>query len=56
VSSQDALDDLTHARATGLRLDGVKIDGTTWGHNSAHIARATWQRPFRMLMHADLLI
>jgi hypothetical protein len=56
VDSREALDALTHARATGLRLDGATLDGTTWGRNSAHMARATWQRPFRMLMHADLLI
>jgi hypothetical protein len=56
VASQAELDALTHARATGLRLDGFALDDTTWGHNAAHIARATWQRPFRMLIHADLLI
>jgi hypothetical protein len=56
VDSREALDALTHARATGVRLDGTTLDGTTWGRNSAHMARATWQRPFRMLMHADLLV
>jgi len=56
VASQQELDALTHARATGSRLDRVARDDTTWGRNAAHIARATWQRPFRMLIHADVLI
>jgi hypothetical protein len=56
VASQAELDALTHARATGLRLADFTLDDTTWGRNAAHIARATWQRPFRMLIHADLLI
>lgn len=56
VASQAELDVLTHARATGARIDGLQLDGTTWGKNAAHLARATWQRPFRMSIHADLLI
>jgi hypothetical protein len=27
-----------------------------WGHNSAHMARITWQRPVRVLIHADDLL
>jgi hypothetical protein len=56
VSSREELRALTHARATGTRIDGLELDGTTWGRNAAHMARATWQRPFRMLIDADLLI
>jgi hypothetical protein len=56
VSSQEELDALTHARATGVRIEGLKLGKTIWGRNSAHIARASWQRPFRMLIDADLLI
>lgn len=32
------------------------FDGATWGYNSAHIARATYQQPFRLLFPADHLI
>jgi hypothetical protein len=56
VASRKELDALTHARATGTRIDGLELDGATWGRNSAHQARATWQRPFRMLIHAERLI
>jgi hypothetical protein len=56
VASQQDLDALPHARATGVRIDGLQLDGATWGKNAAHLARATWQRPFRMSIHADLLI
>jgi hypothetical protein len=31
-------------------------DAATWGHNSAHMARATWQRPVRISVHADDMI
>ncbi|MCI0634408.1 MAG: hypothetical protein L0206_10920, partial [Actinobacteria bacterium] len=56
VESQIELDALTHATAGDGNLHGVTIGGTTWGYNAAHMARATWQRPYRMLIHADLLI
>jgi len=58
VSSQAELDSLTHARSDKVRLAGVTLGkpGVTWGRNSAHQARATWQRPFRMLIHASRLI
>jgi hypothetical protein len=58
VSSQAELDALTHARSDKVRLSGVTLGtpGVTWGRNSAHQARATWQRPFRMLIHASRLI
>jgi hypothetical protein len=56
VESQEALDALTHARADDGRLVALELHGTTWGYNAAHMARACWQRPFRMLIHADLLV
>ncbi|WP_254532750.1 hypothetical protein [Natrinema gelatinilyticum] len=34
-------------------LAGKQIDGVTWGENSAHMASITWQRPYRMAVHAD---
>lgn len=55
VASRSELEDLTHARATGTRLDDVDMEGTVWGRNAAHVAAATWQRPFRLYVHADLL-
>jgi hypothetical protein len=56
VSSQEELDALTYARASGQRLEGVRLEGATWGRNAAHQARATWQRPVRMLIRPELLI
>jgi hypothetical protein len=29
---------------------------TRWGFNSAHMARATWQLPVRISIHADDMI
>lgn len=57
VGSQEELDSLIHARTDNPRLAALgELHGTTWGYNGAHVARATWQRPFRMLIHADLLV
>ena len=30
--------------------------GAVWGRNAAHIAAITYQRPYRVMMHADLLL
>jgi hypothetical protein len=57
VRSRRALDALTHAPAAAPRwLRGVSPDVASWGRNSAHLARITWQQPFRMFIHADQLI
>ncbi len=32
------------------------MDALTWGRNAAHQAAITWQRPYRVLIHADLLL
>jgi hypothetical protein len=57
VTSREALDALTYADALNERLTGLgELDGVAWGRNAAHLARATWQRPFRMYIHADLLV
>ncbi|MFT4964586.1 MAG: hypothetical protein ACI9PP_001869, partial [Halobacteriales archaeon] len=32
------------------------IDAATWGYNSAHMARTTWQLPVRISIHADDMI
>jgi hypothetical protein len=57
VTSEAELDGLTYARADNERLTGLgELEGVTWGRNAAHLARACWQRPFRMYIHADLLI
>jgi hypothetical protein len=57
VHSRAELDALSHARGDNERLTGLgEINSTTWGYNAAHIARACWQRPFRMLIHADDLV
>ncbi len=57
ATSQEELDGLTHARADSPRLTAMgPLEGATWGRNSAHLARACWQRPFRMYIHADTLV
>lgn len=57
VSSQEELDALVFARADSPRLAAMEpLDGITWGRNAAHLARACWQRPFRMYIHADTLV
>ncbi len=57
AASQEELDGLTHARADSRRLtDMGPLEGVTWGRNAAHLARACWQRPFRMYIHADTLV
>jgi hypothetical protein len=57
VNNQAELDALTYARADNARMVKVgALNQTTWGFNSAHLARATWQRPFRMLIPADQLV
>ena len=38
-----------------LRTDQT-IDGITWGRNAAHMAAATYQRPFRFAFDVDHLI
>lgn len=35
------------------RPEFAEIDEADWGVNSAHLARATWQRPVRVAVHAD---
>lgn len=56
VDDEAGLEALTHAPATHDRLGAVTDTTATWGKNAAHQARACWQRPFRMLIHADDLI
>jgi hypothetical protein len=56
VGSEEELELLTHARADNERLAGLELFETTWGFNSAHMARATWQRPVRMYIHPELLV
>jgi hypothetical protein len=57
AASQEELDGLTHARADSPRLTAMgPLEGVTWGRNAAHLARACWQRPFRMYIHADTLV
>jgi hypothetical protein len=39
--------------ATGERPTYDEEDAAEWGYNSAHMARATWQLPVRISIHAD---
>lgn len=57
ATSQADLDGLSHARADSPRLTRMgSLEGVTWGRNAAHLARACWQRPFRMYIPADTLV
>jgi hypothetical protein len=57
VHSQTELDELTHAHSVNDRMAAVgELNKTTWGYNAAHMARACWQRPFRMYIPADELV
>ena len=53
-----SLDDRTHAvaREPLPPRTPATLDGLTWGRNAAHMAAITWQRPYRVLIHADLLL
>jgi hypothetical protein len=53
--SERALAGLTHAPADVPWLASAPIPGASWGRNGAHMARACWQRPFRMYIPADQL-
>jgi hypothetical protein len=58
VPPNGSLDDITHAVA-GDPLPSrtpATLDSLTWGRNAAHMAAITWQRPYRVLIHADLLL
>lgn len=47
------------ATSTGLNTPqstGLTLDGVTWGKNSASMASITYQKPFRIAIHADDLI
>jgi hypothetical protein len=57
AASADALAALGNLRlATATWLDGVTVDGATWGRNGAHMARITFQQPFRLLLPATHLM
>lgn len=53
-----SLDDITHAVA-GDPLPSrtpATLDTRTWGRSAAHVAAITWLRPYRVLIHPDLLL
>jgi hypothetical protein len=57
VHSRTELDELTHAHTVNDRMAEVgELNKTTWGFNAAHMARACWQRPFRMYIPAEDLV
>jgi hypothetical protein len=35
---------------------GGAPEDASWGRNAAHLAAITYQRPYRVLLHADLLL
>ena len=58
VEPGGTLDDVDFAVAhTALpSRNAAKHGRLTWGHNAAHMAAITWQRPFRLYIHADRLV
>jgi len=58
VPPRGNLDDLSHAVASTPLPEPAPqtLGGLTWGHNAAHMAAITWQRPFRLYVHADQLL
>lgn len=55
AASENALDGLTHAPVDVRWLTRAEIEETTWGANSAHMARACHQQPFRVYFPGDQL-
>jgi hypothetical protein len=58
VPPNGSLEDITHAVARD-RLPTrtpATLESLTWGRNAAHMAAITWQLPYRVLIHADLLL
>ena len=53
--SEAQLARLTHAPVDVDWLTRAPIEDTTWGANAAHMARATYQQPFRIYFPADQL-
>jgi hypothetical protein len=53
VADESALAALTYAPADVAWPAGTSIDGTTWGGNAAHMARACYQAPFCIYFPAD---
>lgn len=58
AGSGQAAEDVTFAVARKALppRSGPIPEGPVWGHNSAHMAAITYQRPYRLLLHADLLL
>ncbi|MGE0449065.1 MAG: hypothetical protein AB7Q29_05710 [Vicinamibacterales bacterium] len=57
VPPQGSIEALTHVNSGSLPIRTPRtIDGVTWGRNAAHMAAITWQRPFRLYVHADRLL
>ena len=50
-----ALAALAHA-PSNPSWSAVPVEGAVWGRTSADMARLTWQRPVRVLLHADGLV
>ena len=55
AAGEKALTRLTHAPVDVEWLARAPIEGTTWGENAAHMARACHQAPFRIYFPADQL-
>ena len=57
AKDRDELRSIQYASTNPLPgLTDQTIDGTTWAYNASHMAHICFQKPFRMLMHADTLI
>lgn len=57
VENGGALADLHYAEAhKSLPRADIKTSPLVWGYNAAHMAAITWQRPFRLYIHANRLL
>ncbi len=60
AGTQEDFQVMTFARTTageiGGALAGATISGESWGSDAAGMARLTYQRPVRMLIHGDQLL
>lgn len=57
VEEGEAPTDLHYAEARkSLPRVNITTSTLTWGYNAAHMAAITWQRPFRLHIHADRLL
>jgi hypothetical protein len=58
VAKNASIERMTHAAANAPlpRAPTSPTGKLTWGRNASHMAAITWQKPFRLYVHADRLL